>query len=66
MTQQPEKTTVWAIIFTEKDAPISQNLWDWNLGSALFKDRTAANTYAQQLNEVDTFYVHSVLELEVF
>jgi hypothetical protein len=58
--------TVWAIVYAEIDSVIPADVEDWSLGSAMFSSRDKAQNYAQALNEVDTLYVHSFIELEVF
>jgi len=58
--------TVWAIIFTDASLPIPSTLWDWKLGSAIFTTQEKASAYAKELNEMDSFYLHSIIELNVF
>lgn len=62
----PVLFTVWAIVFTDKNFTVPANLWEWELGSAMFATQEKASAYAKELNETDAFYVHSVIELHVF
>jgi len=60
-----ESKSVWAIIYIEaSDGAYDRE--EWNLGSALFSSEDKAEGYARALNESDDFYVHDVMELEVF
>jgi hypothetical protein len=60
-----ESQSVWAIIYIEaSDGAYDRD--EWNLGSALFSSEDKAEGYARALNEADDFYVHDVIELEVF
>jgi hypothetical protein len=64
--QMGKGDTVWAIVYAEVNDVIPADIEDWALGSAMFSSREKAQKYAQALNEVDAFYVHSFIELEVF